>query len=386
MRILVITDYLRTPSFNGSEIFCAELIRALQPQHEIDVIARVAKKGLPDQAVTFAISDEILSDPAQLRNFLSALINWSSYDLVYNLGALTFGCSVVSNLPPLPAGIPLVNHFQALLGPYARFERLTTAEQEKNGAVQIEAAGKASLNIFISQSEFRLAQQFGFPLAHSMVSVIPNGLPIEHFAGVQPDDSFPGRAWTKSKSKQRPFIITTAGRFSDYAKGADLAYRAFVQLRRQRSDVFLLSIANSDRFAYMLRDLPDESYRVIDWLPRTEFLPALAASDFVLLPSRYEPFGLIALEALFLGIPVIANSVGGLSESIHHENSGLLNPPQNGSLGLFLAMNELASKRARLQEMGRRGKAFVQKEYSLKRVSVLVEKDLLKARLSVQTL
>ncbi|HEV7684319.1 MAG TPA: glycosyltransferase family 4 protein [Pyrinomonadaceae bacterium] len=384
MRILVITDYLRTPSFNGSEIFCTELIRALQRQHEIDVIARRPGKGVLGPEVTFVIETEIFADSERLGEFLAAHIDLSAYDLIYNLGALTFGCAVVSQLPPLSRQVPLVNHFQALLGPYARFEKLNKAEQLASGASQIEAAGRAALNIFISQSEFRLALQFGFKLDKSLVSVIPNGLPAEHFAAIQPDGSFFDNAL--ANSKERPIVITTAGRFSDYVKGADLVYRAFAQLYQERKDVFLISIGNSDRFAYLLRELPSDSYRVSDWLPRAEFLRVLALSDFLVLPSRYEPFGLIALEAMFLGVPVIANAVGGLAESIHHEKFGLLNAPKNGSLGLFLAMKQLAAVREQLKKIGSRGQAYVQKEYSLERICDLVERDFRRVVLAEQAL
>jgi glycosyltransferase involved in cell wall biosynthesis len=95
---------------------------------------------------------------------------------------------------------------------------------------------------------------------------------------------------------------------------------------------------------------------------------------------------LIALEAMFLGVPVIANAVGGLSESIHHEKSGLLNAPKNGSLGLFLAMKQLAASREQLKEIGSRGRAAVQKEYSLERVCDLVERDFRRVVLAEQAL
>jgi glycosyltransferase involved in cell wall biosynthesis len=51
------------------------------------------------------------------------------------------------------------------------------------------------------------------------------------------------------------------------------------------------------------------------------------AVDVAVVPSLYEPFGLVALEALACGIPVIASAVGGLKEIVLDGQCGLLVPP-----------------------------------------------------------
>ena len=55
--------------------------------------------------------------------------------------------------------------------------------------------------------------------------------------------------------------------------------------------------------------------------------PYLRGADLLLLPSRNESFGLVALEAQAAGIPVIASDVGGLPEVVQHGVSGYLFPP-----------------------------------------------------------
>jgi glycosyltransferase involved in cell wall biosynthesis len=49
--------------------------------------------------------------------------------------------------------------------------------------------------------------------------------------------------------------------------------------------------------------------------------------DVAVVPSLYEPFGLVALEALACGVPVIASAVGGLKEIVIDGRCGLLVPP-----------------------------------------------------------
>jgi glycogen(starch) synthase len=176
-------------------------------------------------------------------------------------------------------------------------------------------------------------------------------------------------------------VIATAGRFSDYSKGADLVYRAFARLWRRRQDVFLLSIANKDRFAYLLADLPEHAWALVDWLPRRRFLSVLAACDLLVVPSRYEPFGLIALEAQALGVPVVANAVGGLAEIVHHGETGLLNPLADGSLGLSLAIERLAADPERLRRMRGPAREHARREYDFERVDALIERCLRRAEL-----
>lgn len=66
--------------------------------------------------------------------------------------------------------------------------------------------------------------------------------------------------------------------------------------------------------------------RAVDFaghLPESELPSLLSAADAVVLPSRYEPFGLVALEAAAAGVPLVASTVGGLGEVVRDGETGL---------------------------------------------------------------
>lgn len=81
-----------------------------------------------------------------------------------------------------------------------------------------------------------------------------------------------------------------------------------------------------------------------------------AASDVVVVPSTEpEPFGLVAAEAMAMGLPVVASRIGALPEVVEHGRTGLLVEPGD-AISLARAMGELGRSPARRAEMGEAGR------------------------------
>ena len=85
---------------------------------------------------------------------------------------------------------------------------------------------------------------------------------------------------------------------------------------------------------------------------RPDIRPCLAQADALVIPSRWEGFGLIAVEAMASGVPVIASRVDGLAEVVGE--SGVLVPPEDPA-ALAAAIAALLSdpdQQARLRAAG----------------------------------
>jgi len=100
----------------------------------------------------------------------------------------------------------------------------------------------------------------------------------------------------------------------------------------------------------------------------------LAGADLLLLPTQYEPFGLVIVEALASGVPVITTSVAGAAEAVQHGRTGLIqDDPYDVSELASLIRTAIA---ADLEAWGRRAAASVD-AYRRDRVMARVEEILL---------
>jgi glycosyltransferase involved in cell wall biosynthesis len=92
-----------------------------------------------------------------------------------------------------------------------------------------------------------------------------------------------------------------------------------------------------------------------------------AASDVVVVPSTEpEPFGLVAVEAMAAGLPVVASRIGALPELVEEGRTGLLSDPGEAD-ALLSAMRELDASPTLRMEMGRRGRECFERRFRVER-------------------
>lgn len=107
-------------------------------------------------------------------------------------------------------------------------------------------------------------------------------------------------------------------------------------------------------------------------LPSQQIPPLLRAADVVLCPADYEPFGIVPLEAMSCGTPVVASSVGGQRDTVAAPGTGLLVPPRDPA-ALAEAVAELLSPPQRRLDCGAAGRRRVLTRYGWDRVAAQTE-------------
>src|SRR5207237_2666762 len=114
-------------------------------------------------------------------------------------------------------------------------------------------------------------------------------------------------------------------------KGLDFLLQAFAVVLHRCPESRLVIVGDGDLELYFKRiaHYLGISHRVhfVNWQIGPDLVKLFQRSQVVVMPSYYEPFGIVALEAMSCGRPVIASRVGGLIEIIEDGVQGYLVPP-----------------------------------------------------------
>lgn len=195
------------------------------------------------------------------------------------------------------------------------------------------------------------------------VEVIPNGVADEWF------EHAPGQ--------EEPFILFF-GRIDIYAKGLDHLLRAFAMVAREWPGLRLV-LAGKGREAQLRRvrriiarcgvaDRVD----LISPVPRPELLSMARRCLFVCMPSRFEGWGIVAVEAAAAGKAVLATAVGGLREAAPHGETAILVRP-NDTEDLAEGMRQLLREPGLRRSLAVRGRQRARAEFSWDAIARRVE-------------
>jgi D-inositol-3-phosphate glycosyltransferase len=237
-------------------------------------------------------------------------------------------------------GVPVVQMFHtlgALKNRVARSREETEADQRV--AVERQLLREADAIVAATAID-RQHMLDHYDADAGRIHIIPPGVDVDFF---QPQPRAEARARLGLPADQR--VLLWVGRM-EALKGVDALLRAVALLRDDAPDLFgqvrVVLVGGEpedapDAWNYEQRRLATlraalgvgEVVRFVGAQPHA-LLPAFyAAADVFAMPSHYESFGMVALEALACGVPVVASGVGGLSVLIEDGQSGLLVPPDS---------------------------------------------------------
>ena len=163
-----------------------------------------------------------------------------------------------------------------------------------------------------------------------------------------------------------PPQVLCLGRLEE-AKCFDLTISAFAKLK-QRFPSVQLTIAGDGPMRSRLEQQSEamglgNSIRFLGTVPNNGVWEVLNQATIVVMPSRMEGLGLVALESSLMERPVIASRVGGLPEAVIHRQTGLLFESQDLP-GLTQAMTELLQDPNKAQAMGKAARKHVLENFS----------------------
>ncbi len=154
--------------------------------------------------------------------------------------------------------------------------------------------------------------------------------------GLEPPE-FPANAREEGRRRfgydgDRP-VIGMFGRLIEQ-KGVDTLINAFVQVQQAVPDAALLIVGDGDRRAELEQLAASlgikNTVTFTGWVPQAYKL--IPTCDLIAMPSRWEGFGLVALEAMGSARPLIASRVSALPEIVVDGETGLLVPPDDPEL------------------------------------------------------
>jgi glycogen(starch) synthase len=217
-------------------------------------------------------------------------------------------------------GVPLVYHVHSL--DRAEYEiGHGPSECVTQWFVQEEVIASADRVIALSLSESELLSDY-CPRVQGKVRIVGNGI----------DDNTTARAAVGRERKTDSPLVLYTGRFVD-RKGVRELIAAIPRVLDQAPTTrFVLAgghrgCSGADMEYWWL---PTELKRYRDaihftgWLTPAQLVQWYLAADVLAVPSWYEPFGMVILEGMLYGLPIVATTVGGPSEILEHGRTGIL--------------------------------------------------------------
>jgi glycosyltransferase involved in cell wall biosynthesis len=203
------------------------------------------------------------------------------------------------------------------------------------------------------------------------IDVIPCGTDLDNFYAIPKTE-----ARQKLGLNPTDEVVLYVGRF-DQRKGIETLVRSCALIKQTSLDsshLRLVIVGGSDsdksdgeerqRIEQLVQDLGLSEQTIFAGRVGHDRLPLYyTAADVCVIPSHYEPFGLVAIEAMACATPVVASAVGGLKFTVVPEETGLLVPPQD-TAAFAAAIQRILSDELWARKLRKRATERVRQNFS----------------------
>jgi glycosyltransferase involved in cell wall biosynthesis len=201
-------------------------------------------------------------------------------------------------------------------------------------------------------------------LNEEKIHVVPNGIDPKKL-----DEIDCGTASLDKYSIEKENFILYIGRL--YAlKGVEYLIKAFKSIKQDNPRLKLVVAGSGDYEPYLRRVAQGTDGILFLGYVGSPITKKLLYKNCltVVVPSIYETFPMVVLEAMAYGRPVVGSDVGGIRSLIRHGKNGFLVRPKNvGELGIFI--NRLYEDSTLRERMGMFGRSLVEKEFTVDKMT-----------------
>ncbi len=208
-----------------------------------------------------------------------------------------------------------------------------------------------------------------FQVPSDKLDVIYNGIDTAPFDLVNVDPVTDRERWAQPDER----LVFFVGRMT-FEKGAQVLIEAAPRVLANLPKCRFVLAGTGPMLDTLRRRVTDlgiaDRVTIAGFVPDDDRTKLLKMADVAVFPSLYEPFGIVALEAMASHCPVVVSDVGGLSEVVQHNETGIIVHPDNPdslAWGILQTLNhpEMATERAE------RAYQTVRDQYSWDRIAEL---------------
>jgi D-inositol-3-phosphate glycosyltransferase len=380
MKIAMVSEHasplaaLGCAATGGQNLHIAELSTALSRcGHQVTVYTRRDDPDLPERVETplgYTVvhvpagpaehlpNDELLQHMGAFAQFLDAQWTTDRPDVAH---AHFWMSGIATQLAANHLNLPVVQTFHGL---GVAMRRQGAQDASSNERQRLEAVVARSATWVAATCNDEVFELVRMGRSRARISVVPCGVNLDLFA--------PGGPVAVRSEHHR---IVSVGKLMPH-NGFDILIRALPAM--PNTELLVVGAPDepdldSDPEACRLRDLADQ-LGVADrmWLRGSvarEDMPAiLRSADVVACTPWYEPFGIVPLEAMASGVPVVASAVGGMLDTVVHDVTGRLVTPKRPA-EVADAINHLMRDEFLRQSFGAAGRDRARARYSWDRIA-----------------
>jgi D-inositol-3-phosphate glycosyltransferase len=337
----------------GMNVYVRDLTRQLgQMGIHVDVFTRSQDDHVPHVLHELGYGNRVVHVPAGPEHPISKQ-ELAGYIPEFVKGIKAFACEkkikydiihshywmsgiAAASLSDAWGGTPIVHMFHTL---GEMKNRIAQSEAEREGEYRIDGEKQVlrRADRVVVATVAELTQLRFLYKANGNMVVIPPGVDVSHFYPIPADEA---KMYIGLKPEDR--MVLFVGRIEPL-KGVDTLIQAMscLQLKETKRPVHLAIIggdpgaspeemsAEMARLQKLCDDLGlDQSVVFLGQRDQDKLPYYYSAAEVVVMPSHYESFGMVALEAMACGTPVIASEVGGLAYLVRDGETGFTIPDQ----------------------------------------------------------